>query len=76
MIIVIDKKQMYDSVITGKGNASKEWNVLYWCFWQVLCLVMHALCICLKTASWLFWGQGLAFFGEDRLASLFYGAPT
>jgi len=59
MIIVIDKKQMYDSVIMGKGNASKEWNVLYWCFWQVLCLVMHVLCICLKTASWLFLGQGL-----------------
>ena len=29
MIIVIDKKQMYDSVIMGKGNASKKWNVLY-----------------------------------------------
>jgi len=31
------------------------------------------MCICLKTAIWLFLaflGQGLAFFGEDRLASL------
>jgi len=26
MIDVIDKKQMYDIVITGKENASKEWN--------------------------------------------------
>jgi len=31
------------------------------------------MCICLKTAIWLFLaflGQGLAFIGEDRLASL------
>jgi len=26
MIGFIDKKQMYDIVITGKVNASKEWN--------------------------------------------------
>jgi len=25
---------------------------------------------CLKTAIWLFLGQDLAFFGEDRLATL------
>jgi len=28
MIDVIDKKQMYDSVITGKVNACKEWNCI------------------------------------------------
>jgi len=28
MINVIDKKQMYDSVIMGKENASKEWNCI------------------------------------------------
>ena len=28
MIDVIDKKQKYDSVITGKENASKEWNCI------------------------------------------------
>jgi len=26
MIDVIDKKQMYDSVIAGKENASEDWN--------------------------------------------------
>jgi len=26
MIDFIDKKQMYDNAITGKINASKEWN--------------------------------------------------
>jgi len=33
------------------------------------------MCICLKPAIWLFLaflGQGLAFFGEDRLATLLY----
>jgi len=28
MINVIDKKQMYDSVIPGKENASKEWDCI------------------------------------------------
>ena len=26
MIYIIDKKQMHDSVITGKGYASKDWT--------------------------------------------------
>jgi len=54
--------------------------VLYRCFWRVLmsllCVVTGwacFMCICLKPAIWLFLdflGQGLAFFGEDRLATL------
>jgi len=28
MIDVIDKKQMYHSVISGKENVSKEWNCI------------------------------------------------
>jgi len=28
------------------------------------------MCICLKTAIWLFLGQGLTFIDEDRLATL------
>ena len=60
MISAIDKKQMYDSVITGGKNASKEWNwnTLY-CFCIVsissmfltsyvyfnLCLVIYVLCV-------------------------------
>jgi len=28
MIDFIDKKQMYDTVITAKVNASKEWNCI------------------------------------------------
>jgi len=27
MFDVLNKKQMYDSVITGKENASKDWNL-------------------------------------------------
>jgi len=50
MINVIDKKQMYDSVITGKENVSKESVILlYQRFWWILkfilCLVMHVLCV-------------------------------
>jgi len=28
MIDAIDKKHLYDSVITGKENASEEWNCI------------------------------------------------
>ena len=51
--------------------------VSYRCFWRVLisilCVVVHTLCVCLKTAIWSFLAflvQSLAFFGEDRLATL------
>jgi len=78
MIDVIDKKQAYHNVITGKENASKKLKCISSCFWRVLksilCLVTHILCvIALKLLSdffWLFLGQGLAFFDEDRLANL------
>jgi len=29
-----------------------------------------SMCICLMTAIWLFLGQGLDFFSEDRLSTL------
>jgi len=29
MLDIFSKKQMYDSVITGKENASKDWNMYY-----------------------------------------------
>ena len=56
----------------------KSGIVLYRRFWRVLtsvlCLVIHILCInalkLLPGFFWLFLGQGLAFFGEDRLANL------
>ena len=38
---VIDKKQMHDSVIMGKENASKEWIVSYWGFWRVLMSILY-----------------------------------
>jgi len=78
MIVVIDKKQMYDSVIAGKENASEEWH----CIISVFLTSFHVyfvfgytyFCVyALKLLSgffWLFSGQGLAFFGEDRLATL------
>ena len=38
---------MYDSVITGKENASKDWNCIISMFLRIvisiLCLVMHVL---------------------------------
>jgi len=58
MINVIDKKQMYDSVITAKENASKEWNCIMSMFltsFNVYFVFGYAciMCICLKTAIWL-----------------------
>jgi len=64
MINAIDKKQMYDSVIIGKENASKEWDCTISMFltsFNVYFVFGYAciMCICRKTAIWLF----LAFFG-------------
>jgi len=78
MIDVIDKKQMPDSVITGKEYASKDWtcviSMLLTSFnVYFVCGCACFMCICLKTATWRFLaylGQGLAFFVEDRLATL------
>jgi len=78
MIDVIDKKQMHDSVITGKEYASKDWACIISMFFLTsfnvyfVCGCACFVCICLKTAIWLFlafFGQDLAFFGEDRLAT-------
>jgi len=67
MINVIDKKQMYDSVISGKENASKEWNCIISMFltgFNVCFVFGYAcfMCICLKllygffgTKSGFFW---------------------
>jgi len=62
MIDVIDKKQMYHNVITGKKNASKEWNCIISMFLRIsmsiLCLVMHMLCVfALKLLSDFFWDK-------------------
>jgi len=64
VINVIDKKQMYDSVIMGKENVSKEWNCIISMFltsFNVSFVFGYAciICICRKTTIWLF----LAFFG-------------
>ena len=45
---VFHKKQMYNSVITGKENASKDWNCIISMFLIVL------ITICLKTAICFF----------------------
>ena len=84
MINAIDKKQMYDNVIMGKENASKEWYCIIPMFltsFNVYFVFGYAyfMCICFKTAIWLFLKPGLAYFGEDRLATLsggctFYGS--
>jgi len=55
MINVIDKKQMYDSVITGRETASKEWNHMISMFvtsFNIYFVFVYArfMCLCLKTA--------------------------
>ena len=59
----------------GKENTSKDWKCIILIFltsFNMYFVFGYACftCICLKTAIWLFWGQGLAVFGEDRLATL------
>jgi len=67
---------MYNSVITGKENASKEWNYVISMYLRSFntCFVfgynVYFMCYWLKTAIYLaFFGQRLPFFGEDRLAT-------
>jgi len=58
---VFNKKQQYDSVFTGKENASKNWNCILSMFLTsfniYFCLVMHVLCVAhvLELLSGLFW---------------------
>ena len=65
---VFYKKQVYDSVITGEENTSKDWN----CIVSMLlthfniCFVFvdaYFMCICLKTTVWHF----MAFCGTRSL---------
>jgi len=81
MINVIDKKQVYDSVIKGKENASKEWNCIILMFltsFNVYFVFDHVcfMYICLKTAIWLFLEQSLTFSDEDRLSTLRLTIPV
>jgi len=66
MIDVVDKKRIFDSAITGKDNASKDWNCITSVFltsFNVYFVFGYAyfMCICLKIAIWLF----LTFLGQD-----------
>ena len=80
IIDVIYKKQMQDSVITGKENASKDWNctiisLMFLTSFNIYFVFEYACFtwICLKTGIWLFLaflGQFLFFFGENRLATM------
>jgi len=63
---VFNKKQQYDSVFTGKENASKNWNCILSMFLTsfniYFCLVMHVLCVAhvlelLSGLFWLFWDK-------------------
>jgi len=70
----MDKKQMYGSVIMGKEIDSKEWSCIISMFMTSFNVYFvfgysYIMCICRKTAIWLFLGYGLAFFGENRLAT-------
>jgi len=66
------------TVFKGKENASKKWNCIISMFltsFNVYFMFGYAciMCICRKTAIWLFLaflGHGLTFFGENRLATL------
>jgi len=62
MFDVFNKKQMYDSVITGKENAWKYWNCVISLFltsFSVYFVFGYAcfMCVSLKTAIWLFWDK-------------------
>ena len=78
MTVALDEKQKHDSVIMGKENASKEWNCIIPMFLTSFNVYFvfgytYFMCICFTTAICFFWfflRQGLAFFGEDRLATL------
>jgi len=70
MLYVFNKKQMYDSVITGRENASRDWNCIISMFLtsfntcSILCLVMNILCVYVLRPLPLFCtclGQGLFF---------------
>jgi len=77
MIYVIDKKQMYDSVITGKEYASKDCIcVISMCLtsFNVYVVWMCMFCMCMPQNCYLgfssVFGTRSGFFGEDRLATL------
>ena len=62
MVDVINKKQMYNSVITGKENSSKDWNCIISMFltsFNVYFVFVYTyfICICLKTPIWIFWDK-------------------
>jgi len=62
MIDVIDKKQMHDSVATGKEYASEDWTCVMSMFLTSFnvyfaCGCACFMCICLKTVIWLFWDK-------------------
>jgi len=68
MINVIDKKQMYHNVITGKEIVSEEWNSITSVFltsfrlMSILCLVMYiSYVFALKLLSGFFW-EKVCFF--------------
>jgi len=74
MFNLINKKQMYDSVISRKESASKEWNCIISMFpttFNIHFVFGYAcfMCICLETAIWLFWASS-GFFVEDGFAAL------
>ena len=59
LIDVIDEKQMHDSVITGKEYPFKDWTCVISMFLTsfnvyFVCGCACFMCICLKTAIWLF----------------------
>jgi len=70
MIDVIDKKQMYDSVITGIENSSEGWicTVLGYIdvsdefLMSILCLITHVLCVSVLKLLSGFFGTRSGFF--------------
>ena len=62
MIYVTDKKQIHDSVITGKEYASEDWTCVISIFLTsfndyFMCGCACFMCICLKTAICFFWDK-------------------
>ena len=60
--MLLKKKQMHNSVITGKEYTSEDWTCVISMFLTSfnVCFVCGCacfMCICLKTVIWLFWDK-------------------
>jgi len=75
MLDAFNKQQMYNNVITGKQNASEDWNCITSMFLTSFniyfaCGYACLTCICLNTAIWPLWEKTWLFWWRQ------VGMPT